>query len=180
MNEAIAERYARAIFEVGEEAGKLPQVAQHFQALADAYEHNHELRVALTDPVLAESVRDGVLKALAARLSLCPEALNSARVMLRRRRLTELPATARWLSQLADEKTGVLRAEVSSAAALGPGYAEDLRRELEKATGRKVLLEQTVDASLIAGVVVRIGSHVVDGSIKGRLIEFERRLARAS
>lgn len=180
MNEAIAERYARAIFEVGEEAGNLADLARHFQALADAYEQHPQLRVALTDPVVAERSREEVLQALGARMGSSKEALNSARVMLRRRRLAELPATARRLSQLADEKTGVLHAEVVSAAPLGPGFADELRRELEKVTGRTMVLDQSVDPSLIAGVVVRIGSHVVDGSIKGRLTEFERRLQRAS
>jgi F-type H+-transporting ATPase subunit delta len=180
MNETIAERYARAIFEVGEEAGKLPEVARHFQQLAEAFEQNHELRVALTDPVLPEASRENVLKALGSRLSVCTEALNAARVMLRRRRLSELSTTARRLGELADEKTGMLRATVTSAAALSPTYADELCRELEKATGRKVVLEQSVDASLIAGVVIRIGSHVVDGSMRGRLLEFERRLQRAS
>lgn len=180
MNETIAERYARAIFEVGEEAGKLPEVARHFQWLAEAYEQNHALRVALTDPVLPEAERENVLLALAARLSVCQEASNAARVMMRRRRLSELSTTARRLTELADEKTGVLRASVTSATALGSGYAEDLRRELEKATGRKVVLQQSVDETLLAGVVVRVGSHVVDGSLRGRLNEFERRLQRAS
>jgi F-type H+-transporting ATPase subunit delta len=180
MNETIAERYARAIFDVGEEAGKLPEVAKHFQVLADAYENSAELRVALADPVLVESSRENVLKALGARLSLCTEVINAARVMLRRRRLTELPTTARRLAQMADERTGILRASVTSAVALSPAYSEDLCRQLEKATGHKVVLDQSVDDSLLGGLVVRIGSHVVDGSIKGRLIEFERRLARAS
>lgn len=180
MSETVAERYARAIFEVGQEAGKLAIVAEHFQKIAETFAASHDFRVALTDPVLDEETRMRVLKSVAARLGTCREALNAAGVMLRRRRLSELSATSRRLTQLSDEKAGVLRAEVKSPKPLSESYASDLRRELEKLTGRKVVLDRTTDPSLIAGVVLRIGSHVVDGSLKGRLTEFERRLARAS
>jgi F-type H+-transporting ATPase subunit delta len=180
MSESIAERYAQAIFEVGEEAGKLAVVADHFDKLAQAFATNHDLRVALTDPVLDDEARLRVLKSVATRMGTCREALNAVSVMMKRRRLAELAATSRRLTQLSDDKTGVLRAEVKSAGPLNPAYAEELRRELEKLTGRRVLLDRSTDPTLIAGVVLRIGSHVVDGSLKGRLAEFERQLARAS
>jgi F-type H+-transporting ATPase subunit delta len=180
MSDAVAERYARAIFEVGEEAGKLAIVAEHFDKLARAYATSHELRVALTDPGVDEEARARALRAVATRLGTCREALNAVFVMMKRRRLAELTATARRLVQLSDEKTGVLRAEVKSPKPLDEAFAEDLRRQLEKATGRRVLLDRSTDPSLIAGLILRIGSQVIDGSLKGRLIEFERRLARAS
>jgi F-type H+-transporting ATPase subunit delta len=180
MSDTVAERYARAIFEVGEEAGKLAVVAQHFESFAQTYESSHELRVALNDPVLDDATRTRVLQAMASRLGLCREAQNAVLVMMKRRRLAELGPTARRLVQLSDEKAGVLRAEVTSPGPLAESYAEELRRELEKVTGRRVVLERNTDPALIAGVVLRIGSHVVDGSLKGRLDEFERRLARAS
>lgn len=180
MSDTVAERYARAIFEVGQEAGKLATVAEHFDKLAKTFATSHDFRVALTDPVLDEEARMRVLRAVATRLGICREALNAVSVMLKRRRLSELVATAKRLTELSDESTGVLRAEVKSPKPLGEAYAQDLRRELEKLTGRKVVLDRSTDPSLIAGVVVRVGSHVVDGSLKGRLNEFERRLARAS
>src|SRR5690606_4621805 len=180
MSETVAERYARAIFEVGEEAGNLATVAQHFEAFAQAYEGSHALRVALNDPVVDDAARQRVLAAVASRLGLCREAKNAVAVMLQRRRLSELGATARLLTQLSDEQPGVLRAEVTSPSALSDGYARELTSELEKVTGQRVVLVQRTDPTLIAGVVLRIGSQVVDGSLRGRLDEFERRLARAS
>ena len=57
MSDTIAERYARAIFEVGEEAGKLSVVAQHFKAFARVYDESHALRVALNDPVIDDATQ---------------------------------------------------------------------------------------------------------------------------
>lgn len=179
MSEA-AERYARAIFEVGQETGRLAQLADQVMTLARAYTQNDDLSSALNDPTLEEGARDKVLLAVASRVGASPEAVNAVRVLMRRGRLSELLAVAERLQELSDEHSGILRVGVISARPLSESYYKELARETEQATSRKVVLDKVVDASLIAGVVVRIGSHTIDGSLKGRLREFEQRLARAS
>jgi F-type H+-transporting ATPase subunit delta len=180
MSDAVAERYARAICEVGKEAGKLELVGQHFADLAAAYSSSADLRAVLSDPLADEASRTRVLQAIASRLGSCPEALNSVRVMMRRRRLAELPAVARRLNALVDEHRGVLRASLISAKPLSESYCAELTRELSTLTGRNVVLDRSTDASLLAGVVLHLGSHTIDGSLKSRLYEFEKKLAPAS
>jgi F-type H+-transporting ATPase subunit delta len=102
--------------------------------------------------------------------------LNSVKLLAARRRLRALPEIARRLGGLADEKAGILRATVTSAVPLPEAFYEKLTSELEAATRRKILLEKLHDPTLIAGVVTRIGDNTIDGSVKGRLAELERRL----
>ncbi|HEX3597202.1 MAG TPA: ATP synthase F1 subunit delta [Polyangiaceae bacterium] len=172
----VAERYARAILELGDEAGQLPQVTEQIRVVADAFAESEELRDITANPAVDGASRDAMLKDLGARLGLSPVAMNAVRLMARRGRLSALPEVATVLATLADQKAGVLRATVTSAEPLSEGYYQQLSSELEKRTSRKILLERRQDPTLIAGVVTRIGDHTIDGSLKGRLAALERQL----
>jgi F-type H+-transporting ATPase subunit delta len=88
-----------------------------------------------------------------------------------RRRLHALPAIAQLLKEMGDLKEGVLRAEVTTAARLPEDYYAKLQKQLEKMTGKRVVIDRREDPSLIAGVVTRIGDMVIDGSLRTRLSE---------
>jgi F-type H+-transporting ATPase subunit delta len=175
-NAAIAERYARAIFELGDEAKQVAQLSEHIQRLADAYESSEDLSRILDNPVVDEAKRDAIIKDLGATMGVSQLALNAVRLLASRRRLALLPEVASEVRRLADEKGGVVRATVTSAQPLSESYCRQLVAELEKATNRKVLLEKKEDPSLLAGIVTRIGDHTIDGSLKGRLAALERQL----
>jgi F-type H+-transporting ATPase subunit delta len=177
---AAAERYARAIFELGAESGQLDRLTQELTEFAASYVEVLVLRRALENPVLEESVRESVLRQLARQAHLSPLTTNALLVLLKRRRLGALPAIARRLRTLADEKNGVLRAKVTSAGSLPETYVRQLQTSLERALGKRVIVEHDEDASLIGGVVARIGDNTFDGSIAGRLDELERKLLAAS
>ena len=76
---------------------------------------------------------------------------------------------ARALHELSDARKGVLRAEVTTAVPLSDGYYERLRTQLERMTGKRVVVDRRTDPQLIAGVVTRIGDRVFDGSLRSRL-----------
>lgn len=170
----IAERYARAVFELAVEANQLTQITSQVQGFADTVAGSPELRTVLESPVVAEAARDGLIKDVAARLGAGPLALNALRMMGARRRLGLLPEVARALTRLSDDRAGVFRATVTSAKPLPEDYYQRLAVELEKRTHRKIVIERKQDPSLIAGVVTRIGDHTIDGSLKGRLAALER------
>jgi len=90
-----------------------------------------------------------------------------------------VPEISRQLAKLADEDGQIVRAEVVSAGPLTEAYLDKLRAELERATGKKVLIEQRQDKSLIAGVVTKIGDQVIDGSARARLANFREALLRS-
>jgi F-type H+-transporting ATPase subunit delta len=89
--------------------------------------------------------------------------------MVDRRRTRALPYVARWLRELADERQGLLRAEVITAAPLSDAYYGRLQSQLETMTGKRVVVDRRTDPSVIGGVVTRIGDRVFDGSLRTRL-----------
>jgi F-type H+-transporting ATPase subunit delta len=179
IDSVVAERYARAIFELAVEAGELKPVTDQLQSLADVYVNSSDLQRALENPVVTQAQRDAILTELAGRLSLSQLSINAVRLLVQRRRLRALPGIARSLAGLADERAGILRATVTSAVPLSESYYQNLAAELEKATGKKVLLERKQDPGLIAGVVTRLGDNTIDGSLRGQMAALERQLLQA-
>jgi F-type H+-transporting ATPase subunit delta len=173
---AVAERYARAIFELAVESGGAADLVSKVEAFAAVYKASHELRVALENPRVQASERDAILRKLAERLGFGPLGLNAVRYIAGRRRLRALPEIADRLRHLIDEKAGIVRATVTAAAPLPESFYERLTKELETVTGQRVSLERRQDPTLIAGVVTRIGDRTIDGSIRGKLEELGRQL----
>jgi F-type H+-transporting ATPase subunit delta len=173
---AAAERYARAIFELGSESGQLERLSQEIAEFSASFVDVPMLRRALENPVLEERQREAVIRQFARQAQLSPLTVNALLVLLRRRRLGELPANARRLRSLSDEKNGVVRAKVTSAGSLSETYFKQLQEGLERSLGRRVIVEHEEDPSLIGGIVTRVGDNTFDGSIAGRLEELERRL----
>jgi F-type H+-transporting ATPase subunit delta len=172
---AIAERYARAIFELSDEAGQIGPLCDAIRNFAATYASSPELQAVLGHGA-DEVSRDAILKDVGARLAMPPLAVNAVRLLTARRRLPALAEIATLLTRFADEKAGVVRATVTSAKPLPEEYYQSLARELEQRTKRKVLLERREDPSLLAGVVTRIGDHTIDGSLRGRLAALEHQL----
>ena len=168
-HEAVARRWARALFDLGKETRTLPDLNKDIGAFAETWDSSAELQAVLDNPLVPEDKREAILVDVGGRLGLGEMAKNTLRLLARKRRLVIVPELARELSRIADEDANLLRAVVTSAAPLSEGYLSRLRAELEKATGKKVSLEQRSDATLISGVVTQIGDRVIDGSLKARL-----------
>jgi len=179
MSTAVGERYAQALIEVGEESGTLTQLAEQVTLFHESYASSDELRNALSNPIVSETQRDELVRAVAARLGLAPLATNAIRLIAKRRRLPDLGDICRRLASMADERTGVIRAKVVTAKQLPETFYSRLSEEIAQATSRSVKLERHVDASLIAGVITTIGDNTIDGSLRGRLQDVEQRLTQA-
>jgi len=176
---AVAQRYARAIFELGIEEHQLESLTKQVTAFANTYAASDELATLLENPIVSNDQREGVLKEVAARLGVHGLALNAIRLLAQRRRLAVLPELARQLVRLADDQTGVVRATVTSAVPLSADYVASLEQALASVTKRRVVVVQKHDPSLVAGLVTQIGDNTIDGSIKGRLADLERQLLHA-
>jgi F-type H+-transporting ATPase subunit delta len=167
----VARRYAKAIFEIGVESQSLPVVVEQVATLADAYAKSPELQRAVDDPLVGYAVKKAILTEVADRAGVTPVVKHTLLLLGDRRRLHALPAIAQLLREMSDAKQGVVRAEVTTAVRLSEGYYGKLQGELEKMTGRRVAIDRREDPALLAGVVVRIGDRVYDGSLKTRLVE---------
>jgi F-type H+-transporting ATPase subunit delta len=173
---AVALRYAKALFALGEESGQLEAIVAELGRAASTYESSAELRQALENPLVPHPAKRSIVTEVAQRLSLGASSKNTLLLLSDRRRLRALPAIVRELRVLSDKKRGVVRAVVTTAKPLSAAYQERLKVQLEKMTGKKVELDVSEDASLLAGVVARIGDRVYDGSLRSRLAEMRTQL----
>jgi F-type H+-transporting ATPase subunit delta len=172
----VADRYARAIFELGVETGQLAPITEQVRRFSEVYAGSAELRAVLDNPIIDQEKREAVLADVSARLGLMGNALNLIKLLASRKKLRVVADIARRLDRFSDEKAGVVRASVTSARPMPESFYQKLVAELESATARKIVLERREDATLIAGFVTRIGDNTIDGSVRGRLDEIERQL----
>jgi F-type H+-transporting ATPase subunit delta len=172
----IARRYARALFELGQEQGNLDQLTREVVSLAEAYDSSGELQAALENPLVAIEAKRGILNDLAGLAQASPTVRHTLLLLGDRRRVRALPQIARSLRELTDAQRGVVRAEVISARPLSAEYSAKLQAELERLTGKKVALDTRIDASILAGVIARIGDTIYDGSLKARLSQIKTQM----
>ncbi|HRG99570.1 MAG TPA: ATP synthase F1 subunit delta [Polyangiaceae bacterium] len=173
---AVAQRYAKALFALGEESRQLDGLVAELTRAATAYDASPDLRAVLENPLVPHAAKRDILKEIATKLSLGASARNTLLLLSDRRRFRALPAIVRELRTLSDKKRGVVRAQVTCAKPLTPAYLERLRVQLERMTGNKVELDVATDPELLAGVVARIGDRVYDGSLRSRLREIRAQL----
>ncbi len=177
--ETVADRYARAIFDLGVETSSLSTLVADMHKLADVYADSVELQKIMGNPLIPEGDRLATVNDIAERLGLSPLSKNAAGLIARRKRMFALPAIAAELDRLSDEKAGIARATVVSAERLSEAYQQRLVQELSEMTGKKIVLESKQDPELLAGLIVRIGDQVIDGSARARIAELASQLLSA-
>jgi F-type H+-transporting ATPase subunit delta len=173
---SIARRYAKALFELAVEQGKVDRWAQHLAALEEAVAASPELRDVLVNPIYAKDQRRAITGKLAAALRFDPEPANLLHLLGERNRLPYLDAIVEVFGALADEKLGRVRAQVTSATPLDQASAQAIADKLARATRAQVILARHVDPALLGGVVARVGAFTYDGSLRSQLEELRRTL----
>lgn len=173
----IASRYAEAIFSLALAAKKEDAVVGAIVALAEALGGHEEAQTVLANPLLGRELKSGILAALVAKAD--PIAADSVRVIAEQGRAEVLPEIAELLAlKLAAHKDEV-NAEVISARPLSAAEQKDVSAALTKATGKKVNLKLTEDVSLIGGIKIRLGSHMLDGTVSTALKRMRQQLLAA-
>jgi len=167
LTRSTARRYAEAAFEIAERDGS---VDAWLAALAIAEERitSPEAMRLLSNPAIPAASRvEVLLHLLGDDVRGAPR--NLLALMVRRGRFEQLPAVSREFRRLHLRREGIVEATVTTASALGTADVEALRQRLETLTGKRVELQPLVDPELLGGVSVRIGDHLIDGSVRGRL-----------
>ena len=165
----IAERYAQAVFDLSREGGDLGKLEADVAALDEAVRGSADLREAISSPVLGRVEQEGAIGAVAAKLGLGDVLANTLRLMARKRRLFVAPALVAQLKDMLAEEKGEVTAQVRAAKSLTATQEKKLAAALKASTGRDVNVEVTVDEALIGGLVVRVGSKMIDTSIRAKL-----------
>jgi F-type H+-transporting ATPase subunit delta len=176
-NKTAATRYARALFDVAvKEQANLEAIEHELAEFVDLFKAHPALEHALLNPAVPVPRKRGVIDALTARATVEPIFGKLLALLAGRDRLVLLPdVLAAYRDRLMDYRQ-VMRAEVTTAAAIDPARVDAIRRSLASVTGRTVTVQTKVDPSIIGGVVARIGSTVFDGSVTRQLEKIKQRL----
>ncbi len=169
MSLSIASRYAQAVFEIAKDEKSLPKLEADTDALAVALTASADLAQMIASPVVTRADQAGAISAIAAKMGLSATMSNALALMAQNRRLFVLPQLlANLRARLAEEK-GEVTADVTSAVALTAAQAAALSASLKAKVGKEVKLNTTVDDSLIGGLIVKLGSTMIDTSVKAQL-----------
>nr|WP_284040741.1 F0F1 ATP synthase subunit delta [Phaeovulum sp. NW3] len=169
ISAAIAGRYATAVFELAREAKGLKALEADVDALAAALDGSADLADLISSPVYTREQQGAAIGALAAKMGLSAPLANGLALMAQKRRLFALPAMIKALAALIAEEKGEVTAEVTSATALTKAQADKLAAALKAQTGKTVKLNMSVDEKLIGGMIVKLGSKMIDTSVASKL-----------
>jgi len=165
----IAARYASALFDLAKEGGALKALEADTTALTETLAASEELRDVIASPVVSRDDQGRVIAAIAAKLGLSTLMSNTLALMADKRRLFVLPQLMAQLADRIAEEKGEVTAEVTAARALSAAQSKKLAETLKATVGKTVKLKTTVDESLIGGLVVKLGSTMIDTSVKAKL-----------
>lgn len=169
--------YATALFEAAQEGKKLEPVREQLVQLVEAEREVPELRELLRNPQVDPRARRAALEDV---LTGSEELLrNFLLVLADKGRAGQLAEIASEFERLVAEHEGVVNAELTTAVELSDDEAQKLLQQIEQASGRKVEATRTVDPDLIGGIVLQVGSHRLDASVRGRLDRLRRQLVTA-
>jgi F-type H+-transporting ATPase subunit delta len=165
----LAERYAAALFELADERHALDEVADDLRELRGMLAESGDLMRLVRSPVLSRNEQGNAIEALAERAALSKLTRDFLAVVARNRRLFAAPGMIEaYLAKLAEHR-GEITAEVTTAQALNEAQRNSLIDQLRRTVGSRVAIDVKVDPSLLGGMIVKIGSRMVDGSLKGQL-----------
>jgi F-type H+-transporting ATPase subunit delta len=169
----LAGRYATALFDLALERGALEKVEADLAAVEASLQESPDLKRMLRSPIVSREEHERTLGAVADRLGLGDLVRNFLGLLAQKRRLLALEGVIAEFRLLAAAHRGEETAEVVSAAPLEQGELDRLRESVARHAGRAVNLTARVDPSLLGGLIVRIGSRMIDASLKTRLQQLE-------
>lgn len=165
----LSGRYARALFDLAVEGKSIAAVEASLQALNDALAESADLKALIASPVVGRGAAGAAVAAVAETLGVDGLTKNFLGVLSGNRRLNLLPAVIRDFAALNAARKGEVTAEVTAAHKLTATQQKALAAKLKAGIGRDVALNVTVDPAILGGLVVRVGSRMIDSSLKTRL-----------
>jgi F-type H+-transporting ATPase subunit delta len=176
--EEIASVYARSLFEVAQETGKLDEVREQLGQFADALQDGRELQVFFFSPYFSsEEKKDGLGKVLD---GVEPAVLNFFELLVEKHRMPVLFRIRRAYDQLWERENKLLPVQITSAIELDDETARRIGDQIGSQTGQRVELTKTVDPDILGGLVLRVGNSILDASIRNRLETLRKNVAKAA
>jgi F-type H+-transporting ATPase subunit delta len=176
--EEIAEVYARALFEAATDDDVLDRVHDEVGQFADALDDDRNLQVFLFSPYFSsEEKKDGIRRIVS---DADERLLNFLELLAERHRMPALFRIRRIFDDLWAEENKLLPVTVTSATELDAGLVEEIGKRIEEQTGRRVELSSNVDPDVLGGLMVRVGNMVLDATVRNRLEQLRKQVAKAA
>ncbi len=169
----IAGRYALAVFDLVKEANGVKALEADVAALGAALNESADFRALISSPVYSRDDQSTAIAAIAAKMKLSGTLASTLGLMAAKRRLFVLPQLLSALTAMIADEKGEVTAEVTAAAALTAAQATELAASLKKSIGKEIKLNVAVDESLIGGLIVKVGSKMIDTSIRSKLASLQ-------
>jgi len=175
--EAIAQVYARSLFEVAKERDKLDVVREQLGEIADAIAEQHDLQVFFFSPYFST---DEKVEGLQRALQDADEALvNFLELLIEKHRMPALFRIRREFDALWEEENRLLPVQVTSAIELDESTVRQIGDAIGEQTGRRIELTSEVDPGILGGIVLRVGNSILDASIRNRLEKLRKQVVKA-
>ena len=175
----IAQRYATAVFDIAKGEDSLDALERDVASLRAALDESADLRELLTSPIYGRDQQRAGIGAVADKMGLGPTMGNALRLMATKRRLFAVPALLTTLDAMIADARGEVTAEVTSARPLTDAQRDSLAQSLRKTVGKDVKISQTVDEGIIGGLIVKVGSKMIDTSIRSKLTQLKSTMKEA-
>ena len=176
--EEIAEVSARSLFEVASEHDKTDEIREQLGEFADALEDNRELAIFFFSPYFStEEKKDGLAKSLD---GADEHLVNFLELLIEKHRVPAVFRIRRHYDSLWEQAHQILPVQIATAVELDEGVATKLGDEISKATGQRIELTATVDPEILGGIVLRVGNSILDASIRNRLENLRKAVARGT
>jgi len=166
---SLAGRYARALFDLGVERDALESVEASLGTVAQALAESADLRELITNPLVSRKNASNAIAAVGRELDSDPLTSNFLAVLAGNARLSQLPAIIAAFRAMTAAHRGEVTAHVTSAHALDDVQIKALKAKLKARVGHDVAIETTLNPDLLGGLIVKIGSQMIDGSIATKL-----------
>jgi F-type H+-transporting ATPase subunit delta len=174
----LAKKYARALLEIGQQAGNFEALGSQLQQIGDLLRRSKELKTTLASAAYPAVHRQAIARAIGQALGFSKETIDFIDLLIERERMDHFPEIAKAYEGLCDTSCNRLRASLVSAMKLSPKLVEEVTNQLKSSTGKEVILSVQEDSSLIGGALAKIGNVVYDGSLKTQLLKVKRNLQK--
>ncbi|HUA74542.1 MAG TPA: ATP synthase F1 subunit delta [Solirubrobacteraceae bacterium] len=174
----LAEVYARSLFEVARDQGKLDELREQLGQFADALDSNRELAVFFFSPYFSTKEKQAGLERM---LDGADETfLNFLKLLIENHRMPVIFRARQQYERLWEQENELLPVEITSAIALDEETTRSLGKSIGERAGRKVKLAAHVDPDILGGIVLRVGNSILDASIRNRLEQLRRHVAQGA
>ncbi len=174
----IARRYAKALVNLAENEKDLNNTGKHLHSITEVYKENLALRQVLSDTKVSSGVKLKILKDVLSKVKVSKLVDTFIRYLLAKRRIDLLPDIERSFNLLLQEKLGRIEAKVTTASELPKDTVKKLVDAISSYSGKEIEVNVAIDPSIIGGIVTRIGSTVIDGSIQTYLNQIRKSIIR--